>query len=164
MAGTRTAANEPVHAAKPWVGQHMTNGVICAVLFGCVKSWDVIQCLRRWEGGCLPVAKEGERVSQIENHWDAVLKIETELMRKMIALGFDWHDETKMSQLAAECKTFGPAQANAAYASNDRVQVTKAELFALASLMMRTMEEAANEGRDVHGGEVWKALGKHLYR
>lgn len=107
--------------------------------------------------------KEGD-VSQIENHWDAVSKIETELMRKMIALGFDWHDETKMSQLAAECKTFGPAQAQAAYASNDREQVTKAELFALASLMMRTMEEAANEGRDVHGGEVWKALGKHLYR
>lgn len=144
--------------------KNITDGAICAVSFACVKSWNMIQCLRRGEGFFPRLPKKEGNVSQIENHWDAVSKIETELKRKMIALGFDWHDEMKMSQLAAECKTFGPAQAQAAYASNDREQVTKAELFALASLMMRTMEEAANEGRDVHGGEVWKALGKHLYR
>jgi hypothetical protein len=102
-------------------------------------------------------------MSQIENHHDEVSSIETRLMRHMIALGLDWHDEVTMIHLAAECKTFGPAQANAAFASHDRTQKTKAELFALASLMLQTMASAAGDNRDVHGGEVWKAFGKHLY-
>lgn len=102
-------------------------------------------------------------MSQIEDHGAEVSHIETELIRKMAALGLDWHDEAAMKQLASECKVFGPADAQAAYASHDRERITKAELFALASLMIRTMESAALEGREVHGGEVWKAFGKHLY-
>lgn len=103
-------------------------------------------------------------MSQIENQWDEVTQIETELMRRMVALGLDWHDEAAMTQLATECKTFGPANAQAAYASHDQRLITKAELFALASVMIRTMESAARDERDVHGGEVWKAFAKHLYR
>lgn len=102
-------------------------------------------------------------MSQIENHWAEILRIETELLRKMAALDLDYHDEAAMARLASECKVFGPADADAAYASKDRERITKAEIFALASLMIRTMESAARERRDVHGGEVWKAFGKHLY-
>ena len=102
-------------------------------------------------------------MSQIENHWNETSHIETELMRKMVVLGLDWHDEAAMAQLASECKVFGPADAKAAYASNDLQRITKAKFFALVSLMLNTMENAAQEGRDVHGGEVWKAFGRHLY-
>lgn len=102
-------------------------------------------------------------MSQIENHWDEVVQIELELMRHMVALGIDWHDDSAMTQLAMECKSFGPANAKAAYASNDQRLITKAELFGLASIMLRTMESAANDERDVHGGEIWKAFGRHLY-
>jgi hypothetical protein len=102
-------------------------------------------------------------MSQNVNHWDEVSQIETELMRHMIALGLDWHDEAAMSLLAAECKTFGPSNAQAAYASKDQRLITKAQLFGLVSTMIQTMESAAKENRDVHGGEVWKAFGKHLY-
>ena len=102
-------------------------------------------------------------MSQIENHHDEVSEIETQMMRHMIALGLDWHNEAVMVQLAAECKAFGPGQASAAYASHDRTQKTKAELFVLASLMLKTMENAAGDNRFVHAGEVWKAFGKHLY-
>ena len=102
-------------------------------------------------------------MSQLENHWDEVDQIETALMRKMIALGINWHDPTAMQQLAAECKVFGPAEAEAAYASKDQRQISRAELFSLASLMLQTMENASIESRLVHGGEVWKAFGKHLY-
>ena len=108
-------------------------------------------------------ASKRMQMSQIEHHGAEVSNIEIELMRKMVALGLDWHDEAVMRQLATECKAFGPADAKAAYASNDRERMTKAQLFALASLMIRTMESAALEGREVHGGEVWKAFGKHLY-
>jgi hypothetical protein len=102
-------------------------------------------------------------MSQIEHHGTEVSRIEIELMRKMTALSLDWHDEAAMILLAAECKVFGPAGAGAAYASSDRERITKAEIFALASIMLRTMESAAIEGREVHGGEVWKAFSKHLY-
>jgi hypothetical protein len=102
-------------------------------------------------------------MSQTENHWDEVSRIETEIVRHLIALGLDWHDEAAMTQLAAECKAFGPDNAQAAYASHDQSLITKAQLFGLVSMMIRTMENAAVEGRDVHGGEVWKAFGKHLY-
>lgn len=78
----------------------------------------------------------------------------------MVALGLDWHDEAAMTQLSTECKAFDPASAQAA---DDRRQRTKAEIFALVSIMIKTMEEAANENRDVHGGEVWKVFAKHLY-
>jgi hypothetical protein len=102
-------------------------------------------------------------MSQTENQWEEVSQIETELKRHMVALGIDWHDEAAMIQLAAECKVFGPANAQAAYASHDQRRITKAELFGLVSVMLRTMESAALARRDVHGGEVWKALGKHFY-
>lgn len=102
-------------------------------------------------------------MSQIENHWDEVAQIETQIMRKMIALGLDWHDATAMKLLAGECKVFGPAEVQAAYASKDHSRITRAELFSLASIMMQTMENATLESREVHGGEVWKAFGKHLY-
>lgn len=103
-------------------------------------------------------------MSEIENQWDEVAQIELELQRHMVALGLDWHDTAAMAQLAMECKTFGPANAKAAYASHDQRQITKAEIFALTSVMIRTMESAARDGRDVHGGEVWKAFARHLYR
>jgi hypothetical protein len=102
-------------------------------------------------------------MSQIEHHRNETSQIETELMRKMLALGLDWHDDAAMKKLALECKNFGPDQAKVAFASTDRSDRTKAEFFVLASLMMKTMGSAANESRDVHGGEVWKAFGKHLY-
>ncbi|MBI3902959.1 MAG: hypothetical protein HY306_08490 [Nitrosomonadales bacterium] len=102
-------------------------------------------------------------MSQIENHWTEVSQIEIELTRKMVALGLDWHDATAMQQLAAECKAFGPADAQAAYTSKDMQRITRAQLFALASLMLQTMGNAAEEDREVHGGEVWKAFGKYLY-
>ena len=103
-------------------------------------------------------------MSQNENHWKEVSLIETELMRHMIALGLDWHDEAAMTLLAHECKAFGPDNAQAAYASKDQRLITKAQLFGLVSTMMQTMENAALERRDVHGKEVWKAFAKHLYR
>jgi len=102
-------------------------------------------------------------MSQTENHWSEISQIETALLRHMVALGLDWNDEAAMSMLASECKIYGPANAKAAYASKNQALITKAEMFGLVTVMIRTMESAAVEGRDVHGGEVWKAFGKHLY-
>jgi hypothetical protein len=102
-------------------------------------------------------------MSQIENHWDEIVQIEKELLRHLLALGINWQDEAAMKQLATECQNFGPTNAQAAYAAQDARQMTKAEIFGLVSIMMRTMESAARDERDVHGGPVWKALARHFY-
>jgi hypothetical protein len=102
-------------------------------------------------------------MSELENHWDEVARIETELEKKMIGLGLDWRDPVAMARLAGEYKAFQPQDLQAAYQSHNRAQITKAEIFALASTMLATMESAALIDRDVHGGEAWKAFGKHLY-
>lgn len=102
-------------------------------------------------------------MSEVENHWAEVRQIETQLMRHFLALGVDWQNEMQMQALASECKNFGPQNAQSAYAAHDARQVTRAELFGLVSIMVKTMESAAKDERDVHGGPVWKAFAKHLY-
>ncbi len=102
-------------------------------------------------------------MSEVENHWAEVRQIETQLLRHLLALGVDWQNEMQMQALANECKTFGPQNAHAAYAAHDARQVTRAELFGLVSIMVKTMESAAKDERDVHAGPVWKAFAKHLY-
>ena len=102
-------------------------------------------------------------MSQIQNQWDEIVHIESEMARYLLALGVDWHDTAAMTQLASEFKVFDPARAQAAYASRDAARINKAKLFALAAMMMRTMESAARDDRDVHGGDIWKAFAKHLY-
>lgn len=102
-------------------------------------------------------------MSEIENHWAEVFNIESEMKIKLMALRMDWHDAAAMRLLAGECRSFGPEQAAAAYASHDRERKLKVEFFALVSIMMRTMESAANDGREVHAGDAWKAFSKYLY-
>jgi hypothetical protein len=102
-------------------------------------------------------------MSQTENHWSEVKLIEAEIARYMIALGLDWHDDAAMTQLASECKIFGPENAKAAFASKDQHRISKAQLFGLVSTMIQTMKSAALDERDVHGGDIWKAFAKHLY-
>jgi hypothetical protein len=102
-------------------------------------------------------------MSQIEHHWVEAARIETELMRKLIMLGLDWRDESAMTLLAMECNTFGPEEAKAAHASQGPGRIWKAEIFASASLMLQIMGDAAPQERDVYGGEIWKAFGRHLY-
>ncbi|MDR0480884.1 MAG: hypothetical protein LBG66_03250 [Gallionellaceae bacterium] len=102
-------------------------------------------------------------MSQIENHWNEVARLEAQIQEKMTAMGVDWHDDAAMTLLANECKAYGPEKLKVAYQSHDRTLILKAELFGLVSVMLATMENAALDDRDVHGGEAWKAFGKHLY-
>jgi hypothetical protein len=102
-------------------------------------------------------------MSELENHWEEVARIEAELKLKMIALGLNWNDSAAMAQLAVKCKAFHPADAQAAYQSRDFARIVKTEIFALASTMLVTMTSATGNDRDVHSGEVWKAFAKHLY-
>jgi hypothetical protein len=87
--------------------------------------------------------------------------------RLLIALGIDHHDDAAMRALAEEALDQAKVQVTMEKASHgDRQALVRAELFGLAHLMMRTMEESAREdGFSItSGNEAWKAFGRALYK
>lgn len=99
-----------------------------------------------------------------ENYAEDVREIEQELLRKGIALGIDWEDEAQVRSLAREA--LDPAKATAGLPANQPVdyrQMTRLDLYGLAGMMLKTMEESAGVGLESHGGPVWKAFAKALW-
>ncbi len=99
-----------------------------------------------------------------ENYFQEADAIEKEIERKCIALGIDWEDEAQIRALAREALTHtGHGNVPAGLRSNDREATARTELFGLAALMLKTMEQSAGDGIHTHGGPVWKALGRALW-
>lgn len=104
-------------------------------------------------------------MSGFENYRREALEIEQEIERKGIALGVDWSDQVQVRALAREALDHGASETHAAAIDNhDRHALTKAELFGLAALMLKTMEQSAQDGMLTHGGPTWKAFGKALWQ
>lgn len=91
-------------------------------------------------------------------------EIELEIERRGIALGIDWQDEVQVRALAREALEHSAADAQLAAISpvNYRL-LAKVDLFGLAGIMLKTMEESAREGIESHGGEAWKAFARALW-
>ena len=100
-----------------------------------------------------------------ENYHQEAEAIEKEIERRGVALGIDWSDQVQVRALAREALTDGGRQANeAARHRDDREALTRAELFGLAALMLKTMEQSAQEGMHTHGGAIWKTFGRALWQ
>jgi hypothetical protein len=90
--------------------------------------------------------------------------IALEIERKGIILGIDWQNEAQVRALANEALTHSKEGARLAQASPTDFQArAKVELFGLAALMLKTMQQSANEGIVTHGNPVWKAFAKALW-
>lgn len=89
-------------------------------------------------------------------------ELEREIVRRGIALGIDWNDAAAVRALAREALACDPACNLEALRSPDLKRRARAELFALAALMLRTMTQSAEFGVHTHGGPVWKTLGRAL--
>lgn len=99
-----------------------------------------------------------------ENYWRNTQEIEQEIERKGIILGIDWNDEVQVRALAHEAIGHLPEEVKRAAANPaDHKLMAKIDLFGLAALMLRTMEESAGEGFESHGGPAWKAFAKALW-
>ena len=98
-----------------------------------------------------------------ENYTGEAAQIELEMVRKGIALGIDWADEAQLRALAREALTHGLEQIGLASRSDDFSGRAKADFFGLAQLMLKVMQDSANEGFLTHGGPAWKAFGKALW-
>lgn len=100
----------------------------------------------------------------IANYATNTKAIELEIERKGIVLGIDWTDETQVRTLAKEALNHASEDIKlAAAAPVDHQLMAKVELYGLAALMLRTMEESADAGIESHGGVAWKAFAKALW-
>ena len=99
-----------------------------------------------------------------ENYTAAVREIELEIERKGIVLGIDWTDDVRVRALAQEALDQSAAEVkHAASSPIDHKLMAKVDLFGLAAIMLKTMEECAGVGFECHGGPAWKAFGKALW-
>lgn len=99
-----------------------------------------------------------------ENYADSTREIELQIERKGVVLGIDWSNEAQVRKLAREA--LDPAAKNvriSASAPVDHKLMAKLDLFGLAAVMLRTMEESASIGVESHGGVAWKAFAKALW-
>lgn len=104
-------------------------------------------------------------MSGFENYRREASEIEQEIERKGIALGIDWNDEVQVRALAREALEHGAQETHsAAIGNHDRQALTRAELFGLAALMLKTMQQSAQDGMVTHGGPAWKAFGRALWQ
>lgn len=102
-------------------------------------------------------------MADFENHTEQARAIELEIERKGIALGIDWKDPAEVRALAHEALDhYAENVHRAAVNPHDHRQMAKVELFGLAALMLRTMEESAASGVETHGGDAWKGFARAL--
>ena len=103
-------------------------------------------------------------MSGFENYARNVAEIESEIVRKGIVLGIDWSDVGEVRALAREALDhLGDAVRMAAAHPDDHQLMAKVDLFGLAGIMLKTMEESASVGIESHGGPAWKAFAKALW-
>lgn len=103
-------------------------------------------------------------MSSIENFDEDARKIDTELERKGIALGIDWANEVQVRALARDA--LDHASENLKFATShqeDHLALARVELFGLAALMLKTMQNSAEVGFLTHGGPAWKAFARALW-
>ncbi len=99
-----------------------------------------------------------------ENYAQDTHDIELEIERRGVALGIDWKNDEQVRALAREALDFADApDKRVDHDHLDYARLAKLELFGLAALMLRTMQESATTGFESHGGDVWKAFARALW-
>ncbi|MFZ4536188.1 hypothetical protein [Propionivibrio sp.] len=99
-----------------------------------------------------------------EDYAATAKEIEQEIVRKGIVLGIDWKDDAQVRALAhAALEHSAEDLKRAASTHVDHQLMAKIDLYGLAGMMLRTMEESAGIGIESHGGVAWKAFAKALW-
>ncbi|MFZ2266102.1 MAG: hypothetical protein WAV95_00845 [Azonexus sp.] len=99
-----------------------------------------------------------------EDYVKDALDIEAELVRKGIALGIDWSNDGEVRALAHAALNHLDEDTKVSVSTPiDHQKMARIDLFGLAGLMLKTMEESAGYGFESHGGPAWKAFAKALW-
>jgi hypothetical protein len=111
-------------------------------------------------------ATHEDSMAMFEDRNREAREISTAIERKLLALGLDKGDQAAITELAREA--LDPARLNEARVkaeAGDRAALTRFELFGLAELMLKVMEESAIEDHlEVSGNEYWKVFARALYK
>lgn len=102
-------------------------------------------------------------MSGFENYPQEVRALELELERMGVAIGIDWTDQAQVRALAHEALSDEAKRTMTAAAKGERPALARAELFGLAALMLKTMQESASEGIASQGGPAWTAFASALW-
>lgn len=98
-----------------------------------------------------------------ENYAQDTRDIELEIERRGVALGIDWSNEAQVRTLAREALAYPASEIKMQADQPDYTKLAKLELFGLAALMLRTLQESAETGFESHGGYAWKAFARALW-
>ncbi|KAF7598931.1 MAG: hypothetical protein CGU28_08670 [Candidatus Dactylopiibacterium carminicum] len=101
-------------------------------------------------------------MSQFEDQRREAEQISRQLAATLVAMGIDWNDERALRVLAREALALGE-KGTVGLPSTTPVDLARIKFFGLVGLMLRTMEEGAQEGELIHGSDVWKAVAKALW-
>lgn len=99
-----------------------------------------------------------------ENYAAEAAQLEIEIARKGVILGIDWEDEGQLRKLARQALACHQETIQLDCNPGSPEGIAKLELFGLAQLMLKVMEQAAGDNMEVHGGPVWKALARALWK
>lgn len=102
-------------------------------------------------------------MSGIEHFQQEIEDIEHSIARLGVVLNIDWQDAAQVRQLVREALAWHGDNAIPSR-EQDAQQHAKLELFGLMQLMLTVMKQSAEEGIETHGGELWKTLGRALWR
>lgn len=90
--------------------------------------------------------------------------IALEIERKGIILGIDWDNEAQVRALANEALNHLKDDTRLSLTNPMDFQArAKVALFGLAGLMLKTMQQSADEGLVTHGSPIWKTFAKALW-
>lgn len=103
-------------------------------------------------------------MAAFENYAEEARRIEREIHRHGLLLGLDWNDEAAVRALAREALACHPADGQPDCLPDTPERRAKMELFGLAQLMLKVMTESAGENIHTHGGPIWKAFARALWR
>lgn len=90
------------------------------------------------------------------------IELEREIVKRGILLDVDWEDHAALRTMAHEALTCTPECNLQMLRDPDPKRRARAELYALASLMLEVMRQSAEIGVHTHGGPAWKAFGRAL--
>ncbi|MBK7662007.1 MAG: hypothetical protein IPJ21_00390 [Sterolibacteriaceae bacterium] len=97
-------------------------------------------------------------MSGFEHYPQETRALELALERMGVALGIDWLDDAQVRALAHEALSDECKRTMAAAAKGERAALARADLFGLAALMVKTLQESADEGVASSGGPAWRSF------
>lgn len=101
-------------------------------------------------------------MSGFEHYPQEIRALELALERMGVALGIDWSDDAQVRALAREALSGEGERTMAAAAKGERAALARAELFGLAALMTKSLQESADEGVASAGGPAWRSFSSAL--